>query len=455
MSDVTSTEKPFHLQGNFAPVKDELTETNLEVEGSIPPELTGLYARNGANPVTGYSEHWFLGNGMIHGVRLDGGQASWYKNRYVRTPFLENPELSRISNDGTIDHMLSAANTSIIQHAGKILALEEGSFPFELDGNLDTIGPVTYDGQLTTAMTAHPKVCGETGELIFFAYQQLPPYLVYHRATPDGKLVQSTEISVGGPTMIHDFQITRKHAIFMDLPVIFDLQLAIQGTMPFRWSDDYPARMGIMPREGGDGDVQWFEVNPCYVFHTLNAWDEVGPNGEEKVVFDVCRISEIWREPGEMAGDGEQTLHRFTFDLTNGTTKEETLDDRGMDFPCIADARVGLENRYGYTLQFQLAQDEGDTPGFAGHLQFDMKTGESKLHSYGEGANPGEPCFVPAAGSDPDSNEGWVMSYVHSDTTGKSEFVILDATNFDGEPVARIKLPQRVPYGFHGSWIAD
>jgi carotenoid cleavage dioxygenase len=447
MSD-QPTEKPFHLQGNFAPVKDEITETQLEVIGSIPPELNGMYVRNGANPATGESDHWFLGNGMLHGVRLDAGKASWYRNRYVRTPLFENPEMSRISPTGEIDHLASAANTHIIQHAGKILALEEGAFPYEVDGQLETIGPVSYDGKLTTAMSAHPKICGETGELVFFAYQQLPPYLVYHRASPDGKLIQSTEITVGGPTMMHDFQITRNRTIFMDLPVVFDLQLAIQGIMPFHWSDDYPARIGIMPRDGGDGDVKWFDIDPCYVFHTLNAWDE-----DDKVIFDVCRISEVWRNPGEMQGDGVQTLHRFTFDLTAGTTKEETLDERGMDFPRIADARIGLKNRYGYTLQFNQKPD--GMPGFAGHLQFDMKTGESKLHSYGDGCNPGEPVFVPAAGADPDSNEGWVMSYVHNDALTQTEFVIVDASDFDGEPTARIKLPQRVPYGFHGSWIGD
>lgn len=447
MTDSASSEKPFHLQGNFAPVKDELFETSLEVEGSIPPELSGLYVRNGANPVTGESEHWFLGHGMLHGVRLDGGRARWYKNRYVRTPLLENPEMSRISPTGEIDHLASAANTHIIRHAGRILALEEGAFPYEVTGDLETVGPHDYGGKLTTAMTAHPKICPETGELVFFAYRQLPPYLVYHRADAQGNLVQSTEISVGGPTMMHDFQITRNHTIFMDLPVVFDLQLAIQGVMPFHWSDDYPARIGILPREGVDADVRWFDVDPCYVFHTMNAWDE-----DDRVIFDVCRISEVWRNPGEMAGDGVQTLHRFTFDLAGGTTKEETLDDRGMDFPRIADARVGLANRYGYTLQFGAGPDG---PGFAGHLQFDLASGRSKLHDYGPGCNPGEPVFVPAPGADPDSDEGWVMSYVHSDTSGRTELVIVDATRFDQAPVARVKLPQRVPYGFHGSWIGD
>ncbi len=441
-------EKPFHLQGNFAPVQDELTDTKLEVEGAIPPELTGLYVRNGANPATGESDHWFLGNGMLHGVRLENGKAAWYRNRYVRTPFLEHPELERISPTGEIDRLRSAANTHVVGHAGKILALEEGSFPWIVDRELETVGYTDYEGRLTTAMTAHPHVCAETGEMIGFGYGQLPPYLVYHRVDADGKLVQSEEITVPGPTMMHDFMITRNHSIFMDLPVVFDIEAAMAGTMPFKWSDDYGARIGIMPREGGNADVRWFEVDPCYVFHTVNAWEE-----GSKVVFDVCRISEIWRDAGDMTGgDGVQTLHRWTFDLETGNVKGETLDERGMDFPRIADARVGLKNRYAYTLQF--GNDAG-SPGFAGHLKFDFDTGVSELHDYGAGCAPGEPVFAASPGAGADSDEGWVLSFVYDEGTNKSELVIVDASNFTAGPVARVKLPQRVPFGFHGSWIPD
>ena len=444
-----SDEKPFHLQGNFAPVKEEITATDLEVEGSIPPELCGIYARNSANPVSGHSDHWFLGNGMVHGVRLEGGEAKWYRNRYVDTPFYRDPTLERISNTGKVDYKVAAANTHVIQHARKIMALEEGSFPFVLDRELNTVGYHDFDGRLTGPMTAHPKICPVTGELLMFSYGQLPPYFVYHRVSPDGKLVQSEEITVNGPTMHHDFAITEKYAIVMDLPVIFDLQLAIEGTMPFHWSDDYPARMGLLPRQGSDADVQWFDVDPCYVFHGLNAYDD-GDN----VVFDACRISEIWREAGEMGGgDGVQTLHRFTFDTKTGKTSEQTLDERGMDFPRVPDASVGQKHNFGYTVMF--GEADGGMPAFGGLLQTDFRSGSSKLQDFGGRKNPSEPSFIPAAGADPTSDAGYVVSYVHDDATNKTEFVILDATNFDGDPIARVKLPQRVPYGFHGSWMPD
>ena len=441
--------KPFHLEGNFAPVPDEISAENLEVEGAIPPGLRGLYLRNGANPVTGYSEHWFLGQGMLHGVRLEEGKAAWYRNRYVKTPFLDNPDMQRISAEGDVDHRVSAANTHVIGHHGKILALEEGSFPCELDGQLETVGFTDFDGRLTTAFTAHPKICPVTGEMLAFGYSWKPPYLVYHRVSPEGELVQSEAIEVPGPTMMHDFGVTEKYALFLDLPVVFDIEAAMRGTMPFKWSDDYGARVGIMPRTGTNADVRWFEVDPCYVFHGMNAWDE-----GDSVVFDACRMSEVWRDAGEMIGaGGESSLHRFTFDLSSGVAKEETLDDRGMEFPRIADARVGLKNRFGYAVALQAP--EGGGLGFGGYYKVDHQTGKVECRDLGAGVGAGEAVFVPAPGADPDSDEGYVMSYVYDEATHASELLIVDATDFTGKAIARVKLPQRVPFGFHGSWVPD
>jgi carotenoid cleavage dioxygenase len=452
MSDAATTEaeKPFHLQGNFAPVSEEVTGENLEVIGSIPPELSGLYVRNSANPITGESEHWFMGNGMVHGVRLENGKASWYRNRYVQTTMLTSPDKPRISELGQIDHTVSSANTHVLRHGGKILALEEGSFPYVLDDNLETVGHTDFDGKLTGPFTAHPHVCPKTGEMLGFGYGQFPPYLTYHRVSPDGKLVQSEVIDVPGPTMMHDFMITESKALFMDLPVVFDLQAALAGTMPFSWSDDYGARIGIMPRTGTNADVKWFEIEPCYIFHAMNAHDE-----GNKVVYDACRMSEVWREAGQMTGgDTKLTLHRFTFDLDSGTVKEETLDDRGMEFPRVADSQVGQNNRYAFALAFDEGADSNDMSGFAGSVKIDHQTGARELHQHGPGRAPAEGTFVEAPGAE-NSDEGYLMTYVYDEATDGSELVIIDSTRFDKEPVARIKLPQRVPFGFHGSWNPD
>jgi carotenoid cleavage dioxygenase len=449
MSAASRAAPAFHLSGNFAPVERELTATDLPVEGALPPELDGLYVRQSPNPVTGRSPHWFLGDGMLHGVRLERGRAVWYRNRWVRTPYLANPEVQRISERGEIDRTVSKANTHVLRHAGKILALEEGSFPYLIDDRLETVGWTDFDGKLRSAFTAHPKLCPVSGEMLGFGYGQLPPYLVYLRVSPDGRLVQSEEIEVGGPTMMHDFAITTKHAIFMDLPVVFSLEDALAGAMPFSWSDDYPARIGVMPRTGGNADVRWFPVEPCYVFHTLNAYDE-----GDTVVLDACRNSEVWRKAGDMeTGTGKLTLHRFRFDLASGAVKEETLDERPMEFPRVADSVVGRKHRFGFSLC--LAPGPPAAPGFAGILKTDFSTGRSELHDCGPGRSSGEAVFVPARGADPNSDEGYLLSYVFDAATERSALWVLDASNLAKPPLARVVLPQRVPNGFHGSWLAD
>ncbi len=456
----TEEQVPWHLSGNNAPVFDELTVTDLEVKGTIPKELQGRYFRNGANPQTGTSDHWFIGDGMVHGIEISDGKANWYRNRYVRTPMYANPDTDRMELYLDMEKMgfnfeVSVANTSVLGHGGKIYALEEGSFPYELSKEIDTVGFHDYGGKLTTAMTAHPKVCGETGELLMFGYSSLPPYLVYHRISADGELLQSEEITVGGPTMMHDFTVTRNHSIFLDLPAIFDMEMAMAGGMPIRWSDDYPSRFGIMPRAGSDSDVKWFDVNPCYVFHTLNSYEE----GDE-VVVNGCRLREIWRESSEIAVSDDPDpadapmMWEWRFNMKTGAVSESQIDDRGSEFPRVPDSLVGLQSRYGYCL----SMGDGGIGGGGERgatIKYDLSNGgASEIHNFPVGHFPGEPSFVPAEGGS-NEDDGYLMTYVYAGDTDTSYLVILDASDISSDPVAEIHIPRRVPTGFHGTWIAD
>jgi carotenoid cleavage dioxygenase len=435
---------PFHLRGNFAPVFEEVTAQDLEVRGAIPPELRGCYYRNGANPKSGTSAHWFLGDGMIHGVALEDGEARWYRNRWVRTRFLADEKAVLVRPDGTVDRTVGHANTNIVCHAGRLLALVESSFPTEMTRELETTGVYDFGGRLETAMTAHPKLCPETGEMHFFGYGFAPPYLTYHRVDARGELVQSEVIEVRGPTMIHDFAITERHVVFMDLPVVFSIDRATQGTPPYVWSDDYGARLGVMPRGGSGGEVRWFEIDPCYAFHALNAFAD-----GERVVLDVTRYPSLWREH---ANDFETArLHRFTLDLAAGTVREQALDDRRVEFPRVDPRREGRRHRYGYAVGTVL---NGDTPGFGALVQYDLERGTSRVHDFGSGHSPGEGVFVPA-GADAAEDEGYVLTLVYDAARNASELAILDAQSFDKPPLARVLLPRRVPFGFHGNWVAE
>jgi len=435
---------PSHLRGNGRPITEERTLTQLKVTGSIPRELDGRYVRNGANPKSGFSAHPFFGDGMVHGVRLCDGQATWYRNRYVRTPFITNPSLDILDPAVAVDLKASKANTHVVGHAGKILALEEGHFPYVLDGNLETVGPTDFGGVLKGSFTAHPKICPVTGELLAFGYSAMPPYLRYLRVSADGKLVQTENITVGGPTMMHDFNVTRNFVIFMDLPAVFDLQLAMKGEMPIRWDDNYPARLGVMPRNGSDADVRWYDINPCYVFHPMNSYED-----GDSIVLDVARFSHMWRTSA--LDFPNPYLWRWTIDTKQGKVREEQVDDRPGEFPRVADSVIGLKHRYGYEMGMS-DMSGGDPMSVSGSiLKYDRVKGVRTEIDLGRGRSPGEPVFAPCEGGKSE-DDGYLMTFVYDAATDSSRFVVMDAKTMDRTPVASVELP-RIPSGFHGSWI--
>ena len=436
---------PAHLLGNGRPLTEERTLTELKSSGTIPAELDGRYVRNGANPVTGWSPHPFFGDGMVHGVRLRDGKAEWYRNRYVQTPFVDNPSLDILDPSVLMDMKSSKANTHVFGHAGKILALEEGHFPYVLDADLNTVEATDFGGVLNGSFTAHPKVCPVTGELLAFGYSAFEPYLRYLRVSAGGELVQTEAITVGGPTMMHDFNVTRNHVIFMDLPAVFKMELAMSGEMPIRWDDNYPARLGVMPRDGTDAQVKWYDINPCYVFHPMNSYED-----GETIVLDVGRFNHMWRDSAMDFPPPE--LWRWTIDTNTGQVREEQVDDRPAEFPRVADSVVGLKHRYGYMMTLsEFTSPENPMRASASILKYDRETGERTSVEFGRGTQCGEAVFVPS--ENPESeDDGYLMTYVYDATSDSSRFVIMDAGTMDDEPVASVELP-RIPNGFHGNWI--
>lgn len=443
MSTAADTEKvPFHLRGNYAPVEDEQTVTALRVEGAIPKALSGRYLRNGPNPKGVKPPHWFFGDGMLHGVAIEDGRALWYRNRWIRTRQLEE-RIRSVGPDGQRDITAGPGNTNVIQHAGRILAVAETALPWEIGRELETIGNYDFGGKLKTGMTAHPKICPLTGELHFFDYNWFAPYVTYHCANAAGELVRSIPIDVPGPTMMHDFAITEGHVLIMDLPVIFDFERAIRGQMPYRWSEEYGARIGVIKRGDDPGQPRWFDVKPCYVFHPVNAYEKDG-----RVVLEVARYPELWRE-GSARFD-LASLHRWEIDLATGRVSETELDDRPIEFPRIDDRLCGAEHRYGYAVRNLSSTTEEATS----LLKYDLATGQTLEHDFGPGRYPNEAVFAPDPSSK-DEDGGWLMTYVYDAASNRSEFVILDAQSFAAEPVATVQLPCRIPFGFHGNWIPD
>ena len=444
MTDVATNP---YLTGNYAPVREETTAVDLTVDGELPEALEGLLLRDGPNPygpVDPATHHWFIGDGMVHGLRIAGGRAAWYRNRWIRTPDLArrgpfpapppSPVNTTIGGSGAVN---------VLAHAGRILACGEVGLPYELTPELDTVGQCDFGGTVGTNITAHPKVDPETGELLAFGYDFGPTNLRYHRISADGRAVQTEVIDTPAPTMMHDFGVTATRVVFMDLPVVLDLELLGRG-MPFRWDPSHGARVGVMPRTGGNADVRWIELPPCYVFHPLNAHDD-----GDRIVMDVVRHATMFAS--SRTGPAEPqlpTLDRWVIDPVAGTVTETRLDDRPQEFPRIDERRTGRPHRYGYAVEL-VGGDAFDT---AGIVKQDVVAGTSQVHAVGAGRLASEAVFVPAS-PDAGEDEGWLLAPVYDRATDRSDVVVLDASDVTAPPVATVHLPVRIPFGFHGSWV--
>jgi carotenoid cleavage dioxygenase len=439
------------LTGNFGPVTEEVTALDLPVTGSIPPELAGRYLRNGPNPLAPpdpATYHWFTGDGMVHGIRLRDGRAEWYRNRWVRSPdvaaALGEPAPP---SPYPAETRIFAANTNVIGHAGTTLAIvEAGSPPIELTAELDTVGPTDLAGTLEGPFSAHPKRDPITGELFvvtyYWAWGNRIRYLV---VGTDGRVRHQVDVPLPGGPMVHDTAITETYALLFDLPVTFDLDVAMAGTtLPYRWNPGYGARVGLIPREGQAEDVRWFEVEECYVFHPLNAFDT--PDG--KVVVDLVRWPRMFDREVLGPVEGPTRLERWTIDPAAGKVLEETLDDRSVEFPRHDERILGRPHRYGYAASVVPPFDHGSG------LKYDLATGASEVHDFGPGREGGELVFVPRHDGAAE-DDGWLVTLVYDKAEDRSDLVVLAAQDFAGDPVATVHLPARVPFGFHGNWVPD
>ncbi len=415
-----------YVSGNFGPVAVESSVVDLKVTGELPKELIGRYVRNGPNPSspTDAGHHWFIGDGMVHGIRIEEGRVSWYRNRYVK----------------------GGANTHVIGHAGKTLAIvEAGGKPVHLTEDLETVGFYDFEGTLPGAFSAHPKRDPDTGDLHVMTYNPGPPpfQVQYVRVTAGGVVDKVVDIPVAGPVMVHDTSITRNWVLVYDLPVTANPQLAQQGyRFPMQWNPDYGARVGLLPRNGGAADVVWIDVPLCYVFHPMNAYE----TEDGKISVDLCRYDRMFdgNFNGPFAGNVELTLDRWVLDPKRRTVSVDRVDDRAQEFPRAHPSLESKPYRYGYAVTV-------DGPTFPQILKHDLKTGESMVHDL-RGRSSGEAVFVPREGATAE-DDGFLMSWVYDPNKDVSEFVVLDAQAM--VQLASVRLPVRVPYGFHGSWIAD
>lgn len=435
---------PF-LDGNFGPIHDEYTALGLRVTGTLPDAvLGGTLLRIGPNPIVvpdPANYHWVLGDGMVHGFTFRDDGLVDARNRWVRTDSAA-AALGETPIAGQPNDVLpvNPANTNIVHFGDRTLALLEVALPTEIDTECGTVGRFDFGGQLTSAMTAHPKLDPATGEMIFFGMSLGgSPNLRYHAAAPDGSLTTRV-VDVPQATMMHDFAVTATNAVFFDCPVVYGAPGA--GNFPARWYPSAGMRIGVLPRAGGD--ATWIEVDPCFTSHFVNAYDDGA-----SVVVDAMTYPSIFDDSMQYGPAGAAgTLERWTINAANRTVSRETVDERSQEYP-RTDPRVACHrHRYGYTVE---APNTELAPNFGTILKQDFHTGTRVAAALPDGSAASEAIFVPDSATSGE-DEGWLVATVYRPESDTSDVVVIDAETM-GEPLATIALPYRVPFGFHGAWV--
>jgi carotenoid cleavage dioxygenase-like enzyme len=451
------------------------TQTSYEItdiEGEVPREIHGTLYRNGPSqqvlPAQGYRAlHLFDGDGLVHRMRIDDGRV-FYTGRVVEHPstLRERAEGRFCMNsvglnvEDPVDPFRIQPNTNVVFHGGKLMALVENAYPFEIDRTtLAPIGVNDFQGKmLGMSTTAHPKIDGRTGQMIIHGYQPFEPYLQFYVVEPDGTCSLAENVDAPYCVMAHDIAITENYAIFIWGAIHFD-GLAIMNGGGFKeaisWKPELGLRFGVRRREAG-AETRWFTApTPGYIFHPGNAYEENG-----RIMMDAC----TYRDGGallatlESARDGRPAPgfsavpFLYELDLATGVCSERQLDERGAEFPRLDDRLVGYKNRYGYAaLDRTTGGDPADT--WSTIVRYDRQGGNNAVHDFGKWQWPGEPVFVPRS-ADAAECDGFVLTTVYDGNSDGSYLAILDAQNLAAKPLAKCRLQHRIPMGFHGNFAA-
>lgn len=461
--------EPSTALDNVAPIPMECDAPFLKVEGELPRELNGTLYRNGPNPqfdVPG--THWFVGDGMLHAFHLEDGRAS-YRNRWVRTPkWLAEHDAGRAIFAGfgprklpgapqTACNDSGVANTNILFHGGRLLALEEGHLPTEIEpGTLKTLGYCDYDRRIAGPFTAHPKIDPVTGEMIFFGYNASGPFsstLSFGVIDASGRASRFEHFDAPYASMVHDFIVTANHVLFPILPLTGSMDRAMKGQPAYAWEPDKGSYVGVMARSGATSDIRWFRAEACYVFHVLNAWDD-----GNRIIADVMQYEtpplfpRADGRPSDPAGLRAR-LCRWTFDLAANTDQFTRiyLDEVTGEFPRVDDRRAGLATQHGW---YACANPElAGSTALHGIVHVDGNGQRKAQYMLPKGDSISEPVFV-ERGEDAAEGDGWLLAVIWRARENRSDLAVFNARDIAAGPAALVKLGHRVPDGFHGNWVS-
>jgi carotenoid cleavage dioxygenase-like enzyme len=454
-----------YLSRGFAPLRIEYDCAELAIDGRIPDELDGVFYRIGPNPQFPPRANYnpLNGDGMVHAFRVHRGRVT-YRNRWVRTqqwkidheagramfstsgnPADSDPSVATMRTDGV-------ANTNLVWHGGKLLALEEGHAPIEIHPvTLETMGAWTFTEKLPRNMTAHPKIDPASGEMIFFANFPSGRFngdAEIYFADAAGVITRSQIVHGPYAALIHDFAITREFVVMFFCPVTVSIKRAISGRPPIAWEPEHGLHVAIVPRNGLE-EPRWFSGPAAMAWHSMNAFDD-----GHRVVVDVCQQENaVFPHADGSPTDprrAAQMLTRWEFDWrAPGAFKIAPLSDLICEYPRMDERRMGLEYRYGYLAC--IGGPGTDDIFHRGIARFDHVTRETNVYRAGSEFAVAEPVFVPKA-SNASEGDGYVMTNIYDEGRDASHLAIFDANAIERGPIARAHLAHRVPVGFHAIW---
>ncbi len=461
-----------YLQGNYAPVDKEsdFSHEQLRIEGEIPKQLVGAFMRDGANVAYQPNDYSYPldGDGMVHAVYLKNGKVQ-YKNKWIETDFLKAERHFDRAIYGSVVKLLqtpkevtdagfpagpvrNTANTNVLQHGGKLFALWEGGFPHLLNNDLSTVGLYDYDGALKPgdALTAHPKVCPDSGDLVSCTQRWDNPNYWLQVFDKDGKHKQTTQVDFPRKGIVHDLQITENYVVLFYAPTCHSVERAMKGENPFTWEPELGTDIVLIPRDG-KGEVVRINTEAFFSWHFCNGYEEDG-----KIIIDYIWINSIPFAQGQNTGAEKQSrrMYRMTVDIAGKKViSNERFSEIFCEFSRIDERRMGKKYRYGFAASSNQEANWTDMHGYNGTGRFDFETGETKFMDYGSDANAGEPVYVPNPDSDREE-DGWVMAFVFN--PGEGQYLsIMNAGDWDSGPVAKVHIPTRVPNGFHANWMQN
>jgi len=452
----------FFLKGHFAPVTKELDQTNLPIEGELPKDLFGVYMRNGPNPVFAPFSYTFPfdGDGMVHAVYIRDGHAS-FRNRFIETdqlqverrlgkavyggvdcPFIREPGLL-LPEDPTLPVKLGRF-IHVIRHANKYIALHEANPAYEINAHLETVGPWNpTQSKIPISVNPHPRLDPATGELYLISYDLDRPIVTYHVLDAKGKLLREGTIDVPHCYMIHDFVLTKNYFILFLCPVVIDKLGGAKGKHMFNWESQLETQIALVSRANPSGPILWMQSEPFFTFHFANAYET-----EHEIKIDYVRYPKFTMKNNEL---DPGHLYRTTIDLRQRRCSHRQIDDRNVEYPRINESKNASLYRYAYIPSNLI--DKNNVDVFNAIMKYDLKSDQALTHEFGAEYEVGEAVFVPKPHAT-EEDDGYLMLFACHRPTHRTDFFLLDARHISAKPIARVSLPQRVPHGLHGSWMA-